>query len=209
MGFDTTYTPQVQTFSLTNGGTSELMLAQDNARTALLIQPLTEATVVQFGGTAGVQATGTLTFADNPDNAETIAVNTVTFTFVTGASTATNVHIGDTATDTAVNFAAVLNASANASITVATYTADGSAVDITYDAGGTDGNAFALADSSAASVTRSAATLAGGSNGVGGIYLATNTQLALTANEFPSIKNDVYVVSATNAAKTSYLVSNG
>ena len=46
---------------------------------------------------------GTLTFVTNPVAAETIAINGVTFTFVAGASTATNVHIGASKEETAAN----------------------------------------------------------------------------------------------------------
>lgn len=123
--------------------------------------------VVAASTAGGVYASGILTFVTNPLNTETIAVNGVTFTFVTGASTATNVHIGSTKEDTAINLAAVLNASANAAITVATYTPQTAEVDIVYDALGVTGNTFTLANSSGTvAVTRSAATLVGGAAGV-------------------------------------------
>lgn len=182
------------------------MVLADNTRQSLFIQPQTEACLINFGVTAGTQATGILTFADIPGNGETIAINGVTFTFVDGDSTSTNVSIGDTPTATAINLAAVLNASVNASISIATYAAVAETVTITANAGGTDGNAYTLANSSSSNVTRSAATLAGGSNTVGGIAIAQNVQFTLTAKDFSSIKADVYVVSATNAAKIGYLV---
>lgn len=203
------YSPGVQTFSVTNGGTSEILLAGSQNRTSVLIQPLTEACLINFGATAGLQAGGVLTFAANATAAETIAVNGVTFTFVAGASTSTNVHIGASKDLTAVELAAVLNASANASVSVATYTAVADTVVITYDAGGTDGNAFTLADSSGGHVTRSAATLANGSNTVGGIYLAQYGILNLNARDLPEIKNDIYIISATSAAKVSYTYGAG
>jgi hypothetical protein len=107
--------------------------------------------------------------------------------------------------ETMTNFAAVLNASVNASISIATYTVSGAVLTITYDAGGVDGNAYTLANSSgAAAVTRSAATLAGGSNTVGGISLAQNTMFLQNARDLPSIREAVYVVSATDAAKVNY-----
>lgn len=110
-------------------------------------------------------ARGTLTFVTNPVATETIAVNGVTFTFVAGASTATNVHIGVTKEDTALELVNVLNASANASVNVATYSVanGGTVITITYDTAGTGGNAFTLANSSGTvAVTRSASTLLGG-----------------------------------------------
>lgn len=205
----TNFTPSVQTVSITAGGTSEVLVAASNARQAITIQPQTEACLINFGATAGTQATGTLTAGSNPANNETIAVNGVTFTFKTTVVTpATDVLRGATKEDTMTNFAAVLNASANASISVATYAASSDAVTITYDAGGTTGNAFTLADSSAAAVTRGAATLAGGSNTVGGIYLALNQPLSVST-PYGSLKQDIYVLSATTASKINYLEGNG
>ena len=197
-------TPSVTVTSITAGGTSQILMAADNARQAVMIQPQTEACLINFGATAGTQATGTLTAGANLVNTETIAVNGVTFTFVTGASTSTNVHIGDTKEDTMTNLAAVLNASANASISVATYTVDGAVLTVTYDAGGTTGNGFTLANSSGtAAITRSAATLAGGSNTVGGIVLTLNQITIFSTDTLPQIKGDIYVTSTTTGANIS------
>lgn len=108
-------------------------------------------------------ARGVLTFNALPVATETLAVNGVTFTFIAGSSTSTDVQIGPTITATAIELANVLNASASGSITVATYTADGSTVVVTYDTAGTGGNSFTLANSSGTvAVTRSASTLLGG-----------------------------------------------
>lgn len=108
-------------------------------------------------------ARGALTFVRNPVPTETIDVNGVVFTFIAGASTATDVHIGDDEFETAANFAAVLNASANVLVNVATYSAvQTNIVTVTYDTAGTGGNAFTLADSSNTAITRSGATLTGG-----------------------------------------------
>jgi len=198
------FTPSVTVTSITAGGTSQILMAADNARQAVMIQPQTEACLINFGATAGTQATGTLTAGANLVNTETIAVNGVTFTFVTGASTSTNVHIGSTKEDTMTNFAEVLNASANASISVATYTVDGAVVTVTYDAGGTTGNSFTLANSSGtAAITRSAATLTGGSNTVGGVVLTLNQITIFSTDTLPQIKGDIYVTSTTTGAKIS------
>ncbi len=198
------FTPSVTVTSITAGGTSQILMAADNARQAVMIQPQTEACLINFGATAGTQATGTLTAGANLVNTETIAVNGVTFTFVTGASTSTNVHIGATKEDTMTNLAEVLNASANASISVATYTVDGAVLTVTYDAGGTTGNSFTLANSSGtAAITRSAATLTGGSNTVGGIVLTLNQLALFSTDTLPQIKGDIYVTSTTTGAKIS------
>lgn len=124
-----------------------------------------EATVAA-NSAAGSRATGSLTVAVNPSVAETLVVNGVTLTFIAGASTATDVHIGASAADTADNLAAVLAASLNVLLLPATYTAAGGIVSITYDVDGVVGNAFTLANSSGANVTRSAATLTGGVDGI-------------------------------------------
>lgn len=122
--------------------------------------------VVSAGDYGGVAATGALTVSVNPTAAETLVVNGVTLTFVAGASTATNVHIGATVTDTANNLAAVLAASVNAALTVASYSAASGVVTITYTTNGTAGNAYTLAVSSGGNVTRSGSTLTGGVDGV-------------------------------------------
>ncbi len=111
-------------------------------------------------------ATGSLTFVTNPVATETIAVNGVTLTFVASASTATNVRIGATKEETAQNLVGVLNGSVNASLTIASYAINAgtpNVVSISFDAPGTAGNSFTLANSSGTvAVTRSAATLTGG-----------------------------------------------
>lgn len=116
---------------------------------------------------AGSRATGSLTVSVNPSIAETISVNGVTLTFISGPSTTTNVQIGATAADTAVNLAAVLEASVNPLLTLASYTAAGGVVSITYDVDGVVGNSYTLANSSGTNVMASATTLTGGVDGVG------------------------------------------
>lgn len=122
--------------------------------------------VVVAGTTGGTASTGSLTVGVNPSAAETIVINGVTFTFIAGASTATDVHIGADANETAANLAAVLSASVNAAITVASYSVVTNVVSITYTTAGVTGDTYTLADSSGGNVTRSASTLTGGVNGV-------------------------------------------
>jgi len=84
-------------------------------------------------------------------------------TFTEASFGATEVEIGPLLTMTATNFATTLNASANASINVATYVVQTRGrVTITYDTQGTGGNSFTLANSSLLSVERSGSTLTGG-----------------------------------------------
>lgn len=199
------YSAPFTTISITAGGTSQVLMAAadvDTPRQSIIINPQTEACLINWGGaTAGTQATGTLTAGANLVAAETIAVNGVTFTFIAGASTATDVHIGADEDETMTNFAAVLNASVNASISVATYSVAGAVLTVTYDAGGTTGNAYTLANSSGtAAITRSAATLTGGSNTVGGLVIALNQIAELSC---PQVQGEIQVVSATTSAKIS------
>ncbi len=207
------FTPAVQTVSITAGGTAQILVpacSEDFQFQSLLIQPQTEACLLNFGATAGVQATGTLTVGALPAINDTIAVNGVTFTFVAASASATQITIGATETITAANMVVILNASVHASISIATYSSNGAVVTITYDAGGVDGNAYTLANSSgAAAVTRSAATLAGGSDTVGGLSLASGQIGVFDASQFPAIRNGVYAVSATTAAKVVYVVGQG
>lgn len=203
------FTPSVQTVSITAGGKSQVLVAAadvDNPRQSVIIQPQTEACLINFGAQAGLQATGTLTVATQPSINDTIAINGVTFTFVASSASATQITIGADETETAANMVTILNASANASINIATYTSALGVVTIAFDTYGTDGNAYTLADSSGGDVTRSAATLAGGSNTVGGIALALNQIGVFDAAQFPQSKLDIYAISATDAAYISYLV---
>jgi len=133
--------------------------------------PVTFATLryASGGGTIEVLggdpfARGTLTFNANPVAGETIDVNGKTFTFVAGASGATDVHIGDDLFETAGELANVLNSSVDGSINIATYASVFSdVVTIVFDTPGAAGNAFTLADSSGTvAVTASGATLTGG-----------------------------------------------
>ena len=82
------------------------------------------------------------------------------------ALTSVQVEIEATLSATIANFITTLNASANASISVATYTIgeERGTVIGTYDTQGTGGNSFTLANSSLASVVRSGATFTGGAS---------------------------------------------
>jgi hypothetical protein len=127
-----------------------------------LLYPSGGGTIQVFSGNP--YARGTLTFESNPVAAETIDVNGTTFTFIAGASTSTNVHIGDTKEDTAFNLMQVLGASADADVDDATYQNDfdSAVINVTFKVAGTTGNAFTLADSSSSAVIASDATLTGG-----------------------------------------------
>lgn len=203
------FTPPYSTFTVTNGGTSELLLAGDNARTNFQLQPQTEACLIQTGQTAGTQASGSYSLAANPSNLDALDFNGTAFTFVTGASTSTNIHIEATLAETLAAAVVILNASVTAGVALATYTTDGAHTLVpTYDAGGTDGNSYALGTATGGNVTRSSATLTGGSNTVGGLYLGQYQPLFINCSEYPSFKGDIYILSATNSAKIAYMSSD-
>lgn len=115
------------------------------------------ATLVESGGSA---ATGTITFAGNPSEDDTITLNGVTFTFKGTASGETQVDIGVDLPTTLDNLVTKANAATDASVTVATYTENGTdTFTVTYDENSVDGNSYTLAASAA---TVSGATLSGG-----------------------------------------------
>lgn len=122
---------------------------------------------IAAGSAAGTAATGALVCVINPSIGETVNINGKVFTFIAGASTTTDVHIGATGDATMANLAAVLNASAFTEINVATYTLDGYVMYITYDTVGTTGNTFTLNNSSGGNVATATPTLTGGTEPVG------------------------------------------
>ena len=126
----------------------------------------------------GTRAGGGYTFGVNPSDTNTIIVNGVTFTFVTTASTATNINIKGSLALTMVEAAIVLNASVNASVSVATYTATSTGFTVSFDAPGTGGNAYTLDTVTGGNVTRTGATLTGGLDADAALHQAKSTTVA-------------------------------
>lgn len=133
---------------------------------------------------SGTRATGGYTFALNPSNTNTILFNGVTFTFITGASTATDIQIKASLALTMVEAAVVLNASVNASVAVATYTATSTGITVTFDEPGTDGNAYTLGTANGGNSTRTAATLAGGVNVTAASHGSGSVSVTGTVNRY-------------------------
>ncbi len=105
----------------------------------------------------GVRAIGTLTWSVNPSNGETITLNGVVWTFVSGTATGNQTHIAGTLAATLLQLVSDLNASVVTGLVVATYVfTSGSVITIWYDTVGVGGNSYTLAASVA---TPSAATL--------------------------------------------------
>lgn len=115
---------------------------------------------------AGIAATGSVTFTALPVNLSTLTVNGTVVTFVTAAPAAGQVQIGATVAATVEALVAFLNASADTAIDDATYSTNlaGTAVEIVHDTLGTAGNSFTLAKGTtpAPNATLSGATLTGG-----------------------------------------------
>ena len=122
-----------------------------------------------------VQATGTITFGGNPSPSDTVTLNGVVWTFVASGATGNQVNIGGTVGVTVTQFRNQLNLSTDPLLSVATYTSATNILTITYDTGGTVGNAYTLAASAA---TPSGATLTGGVDG-DIIHLAVVTENGL------------------------------
>lgn len=188
---------------------NEVILSRDvTAKTPLaettlenLVKIMPGAVLTEVGGSA---ATGTITIATNPSDGDTVTVNGVVVTFKTSGATGNQVNIGASAGATATALAAFLNASSLAGLSVATYTANASAVTVTYDVKGTAGNNFTLA-SGQASVTVSGAKLTGGvaptskkvdvPTGIGANLLESAKELRLHPKALPDTdKSEDFVI---------------
>lgn len=111
---------------------------------------------------AGVAATGDITFTANPSASHTITINGVVWTFVASGATGTQTNIGANLNATLTQLATDLNASVNASITPSAYAnTGGTKLTVTYKIVGGAGNAFTIASGNANGVA-SGATLSGG-----------------------------------------------
>jgi hypothetical protein len=112
---------------------------------------------------AGVKATGTVTLSTNPNNLDTLTLNSTVITFVSGTPSGSQVKIGGSKEATSANLQAFLNATVVAGLLTADYATALNILTITYKTVGTTGNSYSLAEStSGARIVVSAATLAGG-----------------------------------------------
>lgn len=118
-------------------------------------------------------ASGTITFGSNPSNSDTVTVNGLAVTFVTGTPTGNQVKIQSTAALTAAALQAFLAASSSADLTVASYSVATDVVTVTYNTPGPTGDTFTLTKSSSA-ISLSGATLAGGAFSATDISLPFN-----------------------------------
>ena len=95
-----------------------------------------------------VKATGTILFAANPSNGDTITLDGTTWTFVDSGASGSETNIAGTLALTLAQLKIDLNASIDANVAAGTYdTASDTTLTISHDTAGADGNAFTLAAS--------------------------------------------------------------
>lgn len=121
-------------------------------------------TITITGG--ATTASGYITFAANPANNNTITLNSVVWTFTSGAPGAAKTVIQSTLAATLAQLVSDVTASGSGFLTVATYGATATRFNITYGSSGAGGNAYTLASAQANAVV-SGATLTGGGAGGG------------------------------------------
>ncbi len=111
--------------------------------------------------TADVSAVGSIAFDANPEENDTITINGVEFTFVTGSAAGDEIEIQSTVVQTIDEAVTVLNNSSDNDVDDATYSRESGTqiLTVTHDTAGAAGNSFTL---SASNATVSAATLQGG-----------------------------------------------
>lgn len=109
-------------------------------------------------------ARGSIAFSAQPAVNSTVTINGVTWTFKASGATGNQVNIGVNLAATMTALAAALNGSGDADVAEATYTGTATALNITHDTAGPDGNGFTLAASGTSNGTVSGATLIGGTN---------------------------------------------
>lgn len=154
-------------YSITTAGGTGFIgtpVINGDALTSFIIQNSGKGYLTGDTITIGSAATGTYTFTTNPVDGNTIVLNGITWTFTTGTPSATGTKIHTTVAETLTALANNLSASANASISVASYSISGLVLTILYRTIGTGGNAYTLAAGTYGGVI-SAGTLTGGASG--------------------------------------------
>lgn len=128
-------------------------------------------------------AIGTILFSVNPSNGDTITLGGVVWTFVSGAASGNQTHIGGTTAFTIATLINDLNASGNATILLCAYGESGGptvvTLTLTYKAAGSAGTSFTIAASAA---TPSGATLTGT-----GLKVILTNQVSALANYISSL----------------------
>ena len=173
--------------NLSASGNANLVVANyTNSTTALNISYNTAGTVgdaytlaASAAQPSGIPASGTLSFASNPTNAQTIILNGVTWTFVSSGATGDQTNIKANRQLTMAQLVADLNASATAGIAVASYGAVAPLLFITYGNASAAGDSYTL-NGGTSGATPSGATLTGAYEGLTGGSGTTGTNPAAT-----------------------------
>lgn len=157
------------------------------------------------GGGAGTQATGTLTFAANPTSGQNIALNGVTWTFVSSGASGNQTNIQGTLAATLTQLATDLGASANTSINVASYSASATVLTITYKTTGTAGNSYTLGGGGGSVIS----CPSHGLDSYTAIYLTgALVPPGFSANQiywaYPVDANNIYVLNQSGYAQSGY-----
>lgn len=127
----------------------------------------------------GYAADGQIIFDTNPANLDTLTLNGVVITFVTGTPSGSQVQIGGSATLTMAALQAFLNATVDASLLALTYASSGTAMVVAAVAHGVAGNAIVFDKSSShMTLTPSGGVLSGG--GFRPLYDASNALVSMT-----------------------------
>lgn len=148
---------------------------------------------------SGFQARGEILFNTNPANGDTITINGVLITLVTGTPSGSQVQIsGVNAAGTMANLQAFLDATVDPDLLACTYSSSGTLMTVVAVTAGEDGNAISFAKSSShMTLTPSGGTLSGG--GFTPLYDASNAQVSMTV-----AAGRAYAVDPTNFQGISY-----
>jgi hypothetical protein len=112
--------------------------------------------------TGASKAEGTIVFAENPSNGDTITLGGSTWTFVSSSPSGNETEIQGSLEDTLDELVADLNASLDPNVSKCTYSVEGgTTLKIVYATEGAEGNAFTIAASAA---TVSGGALSGGTS---------------------------------------------
>jgi len=164
---------------------------------------------ITITGSVASAATGSYIFTNIPSNNQTIILNGVTWTFKTSGASGTQTNIQRTVQNTINQLVVDLNNSANGSIDVASYTANGLVLEITYLTTGTGGNAYTLAAGTYAG-TPSGATLTGGADAGGTGGAAASLTIGPQSGTYPAVPAYLFqraVQSNTMNAPDDYFMS--
>lgn len=129
---------------------------------------------VDLAAGSSVAASGEIVFSVNPSADDTVTIGGTAVTAKASGATGAQFNIGASLAASMTALATVLNASADAQLAKATYTATGNSIKIVFDTAGTSGNSFTIAASAA---TPSAATLLGGGTGDRAVIYARDCEV--------------------------------